>query len=97
MRRRHKKGTGIGIIAFVVLILCGIVTSRKFDLDQQSVKAERKIEDLNAKIKEQNDRAADIKNQEAYVQTPKYIEDIARDKLGLVDKDDVIFKAQDSK
>lgn len=97
MRRRYKNGTGIGIIAFVVLILCGIVTYRKIDLDVQGAKAESRIVELKAQIVDQEDREQEIKDYKAYVQTKRYIKDVARDKLGLVDKDDVIFEAKDKK
>jgi cell division protein DivIC len=95
MRRRYKSRTGIGIVAFVVLILCGIVSYRKIGLEKESDEAELKIKRLQAQIQEQEDRATDIKNKEAYVQTKKYIEDIARDKLGLVYDDEIIFEPQD--
>lgn len=97
MRRRYKNGTGIGVIAFVVLILFGIVSYRKIDLDVSSAKAETRIEELKAQIGEQKDRAQEIKEYKAYVQTKRYIKDVAREKLGLVDKEDIIFEAKDKK
>lgn len=50
LRRRYKKGTGIGIIVFVVLILFGIIAYKKIDLEKRSVQAKQKIEILNAQI-----------------------------------------------
>lgn len=95
MRISSKKRTGIGVIAFVVLILCGIVSYRRISLEEENAEAKLKIERLENKIKEQEERATDIKNMEAYVQTKKYIEEIAREKLGLVYKDEIIFKAEE--
>ncbi len=95
MRRSHKKGTGIGIIAFVVLILFGIVAFRKIDLEKQSVQAKQKIEELDAQIAEEKERTEEIKNLEAYVHTKRYIEDVAREKLGLVYKDEIILKQEE--
>ena len=95
MRRSHKKGTGIGIIAFVVLILFGIVAFRKIDLEKQSVQAKQKIEELDAQIAEEKERTEEIKNLEAYVHTKRYIEDMAREKLGLVYKDEIILKQEE--
>ncbi len=95
MKRSYKKGTGIGIIAFVVLILFGIVAFRKIDLEKQSVQAKQKIEELDAQIAEEKERTEEIKNLEAYVHTKRYIEDMAREKLGLVYKDEIILKQEE--
>ncbi len=95
MKRSYKKGTGIGIIAFVVLILFGIVAFRKIDLEKRSVQAKQKIEELDAQIAEEKERTEEIKNLEAYVHTKRYIEDVAREKLGLVYKDEIILKQEE--
>ncbi len=95
MKRSYKKGTGIGIIAFVVLILFGIVAFRKIDLEKRSVQAKQKIEELDAQIAEEKERTEEIKNLEAYVHTKRYIEDMAREKLGLVYKDEIILKQEE--
>jgi cell division protein DivIC len=95
LKRSYKKGTGIGIIAFVVLILFGIVAFRKIDLEKQSVQAKQKIEELDAQIAEEKERTEEIKNLEAYVHTKRYIEDVAREKLGLVYKDEIILKQEE--
>lgn len=94
MRRSYKKRTGIGIIVFVVLMICGIVSYRKIDLEKQSDKYTQEIDKLDAQIEEQKERATDIKNMEVYVQTKHYIEDIAREKLGLVYEYEVLFKRE---
>jgi cell division protein DivIC len=95
MRRRYKKGTGIGVIAFVVLILCGIVTYRRIGLEERSAKDGIVIDRLQEQLDEQDERALDLDNLKAYVQTKQYIEDIAREKLGLVYKDEIIIKKED--
>lgn len=95
MRRRYKKGTGIGIISFVVLILCGIVTYSRIGLTEERSKNEVTIQRLQQQIDKQDERALEIDNYRIYVNSNQYIEDIARDKLGLVYKDEVIFKEKD--
>ncbi|MDF2944787.1 MAG: hypothetical protein K0S01_3645 [Herbinix sp.] len=94
MRRRQKKRTGIGVIALVVLILCGIVSYRRISLVDESKEAKLTIGRLEAQIEEQKERTIDINNMKAYVQSKRYIEDTAREKLGLVYKDEYIFKQE---
>ncbi|MGB4661610.1 MAG: septum formation initiator family protein [Mobilitalea sp.] len=95
MKRSNSKKTGIGIIAFVVLMLFATVTYRRIGLEEESNKAELTIEQLQAQIAEEEDRATDISNMKAYAQTKQYIEDMARDKLGLVYKDEILFQPEE--
>jgi len=93
--KRRKSRTGIGIIAFVVLILFGIVSYRRIGLEERSEEDSLKIARLDAQIQDQKERAVDIENMKAYVQTKKYIEEMAREKLGLVYEDEIIFQAEE--
>lgn len=95
MRRNKKKKTGIGIISFVVLIIFGIVSYRKVGLEALGANYEQKKVKLEAQIKEQEERTTNIENLEVYVQTKRYIEDIAREKLGLVYDYEIIFKPEE--
>ena len=51
---------------------------------------------LEKQISDEEERKIDIKNLEAYVQTKGYIEEVARDQLGLVYEDEIIFKEDDN-
>jgi len=95
MRRRKKNRTGLGIIAVVVLIFCAIVSYSRIGLQDRYKEAQITLDRLNEKIALQEERELEISNLRAYVQTKQYIEDIARDKLGLVYKDEIIFEAED--
>ena len=95
MRRNSKKRTGIGIIVFTVMILFGIVAYGRVGLAEREEQAALKIKRLQAEIQEQNERAIDINNLKAYVQTKRYIEDMAREKLGLVYPDEIIFRKEE--
>ncbi len=95
MRRRSKNGTGVGVIAFVVLILFAIVSYKRISLEERKDTAEIKISRLQAQIDEEEERTTEINNLKARVQTKSYIEEIARDKLGLVYPDEYIFKREE--
>ncbi|MDF2485785.1 MAG: hypothetical protein K0R46_1953 [Herbinix sp.] len=95
MRRSYKKRTGIGIIAFVVLILCAIVSYRRISLGQENNEAGITINRLEARMQEEQERKEEIAEFKAFTKTDKYIEDMARDKLGLVYEDDIIFEPEE--
>lgn len=95
MRKRRKNSTGFGIIAIVVIIFAAIVSYSRVGLQERYDEAEVKIDRLQEKINEQQERALDISNLKAYVQTKAYIEEMAREKLGLVYPDEIIFTPED--
>jgi cell division protein FtsB len=95
--RRRKKRTGIGLIAFFVLSICGIVAYKKIGLEAERDSLMMKKSNLEARIREEEERRTDIKNYEAYVQTKKYIEEIAREKLGLVYDYEILFEKEEKK
>ena len=92
--KRNNKGTGTGIIVFVVLCFLGIVALGKIKLDDKKKDLDITVKVLETRINEERERSAEIKNLEAYVQTKKYIEQIAREKLGLVYDYEIIFKEE---
>ncbi len=93
--RRRKTRTGIGIIAFVVLNICGIVAYGKIDLEKRVSSLSDKKSRLETRIQEETDRKTDISNYEAYVQTKRYIEEIARQKLGLVYEFEILLERKE--
>lgn len=93
-RRNRKNKNGTGIIVFVVLCIFGIVAFGKVKLEDRKNDLDIEIKDLEVQIAKEEERAVDIRNLEAYVQTKKYIEEIAREKLGLVYEYEIIFKEE---
>lgn len=93
---KHKKRrTGIGTIVVVVLLICSIVSFKRFSLDLEREQSEKRRNEVRTAIKEEQERTDEIDNYKAYVQTKKYVEEIAREKLGLVYEDEIIFKSED--
>lgn len=94
-RRRRKNRTGYGIIAFVVLLLFAVLSYNRVGLAHEldeNIKTEARLDE---QIQEQKERAQDIKERITYVQSREYIEEIARKKLGLVYKDEIIFEKKE--
>ena len=50
-------------------------------------------ENLRAQVEEEKKRAEDLEEERVYVQTKQYIEKVAKEKLGLVNPDEIILKA----
>ncbi len=94
-RRRSQNRAGILLASFVVLILVSVVSIKSISLVKKVKEYETKEAALQVQIDEEVARADEIAEFERYTQTRKYIEDTAKDKLGLVYPGEIIFKNQD--
>ena len=54
-------------------------------------------ENLEAQVKAEEERAARLEEQRVYVQTKEYIEKVAKEKLGLVNRGEVILKPSEKR
>lgn len=79
----------------MVLLICGIVTYKRQELNTANAESQARITELKQEIADEKDKSKDIQEKKAYMQTKKYIEDMAREKLGLVYKDEIIFKSEE--
>ena len=90
-----KREKGILVITLAVLALFAVLFSRGLELKKQKAELQNRVEILKAKEQTAYERTAELKEFRSYMSTLQYIEDLAREKLGLVYKDEVIFKEKD--
>ena len=82
----------------MLLVVAVVVTFASFkavSLHEKSAELAITERQLQAEITEAKELAADLQNREKYMQTKKYVEDEAKNKLGLVYPDEVIFQPQE--
>lgn len=94
-RRRQKRKTGIGFLLFLVLAIFGTINIAKARLDDQRATLLVRQQELEQRIADAKEESSNIEELDAYVQTKKFIEETAREKLKLVYPDDILFKAED--
>ncbi|MDE7313504.1 MAG: septum formation initiator family protein [Eubacterium sp.] len=89
---RKANRTGKMCVTLIVLAMIGVMSVQIVNLykkDQQLIAQEALLE----KQKEgELARQQEIEEYEAYTKTQEYIEEVAKSKLGLVYKDEIIFK-----
>ena len=93
--KKKKSRVGLKIIAVVVLLICVVVTYNRIQLHleyKELVKEQQKIE---LKIAKEEERSVELEEQKKYMQTKKFVEDVAREVLGLVYPDEIILKRSD--
>lgn len=92
MRSYRKKRITFYIIALTVLIICAVVSYSRYSLDRQYEKLQEQKASLELSIAEEAERSKEIEEYSVYVKTKKFIEDVARNVLGLTSPDDVLIK-----
>ena len=72
-----------------------VVAIKSLELRQKLVAYQEKEQLLMEQIEQEKVREKEIEEYEKYTQTKKYIEEVAKDKLGLVHDNEIIFREAD--
>lgn len=91
-----SRATVLGVL-LVALALCTTLTYKQSELKAQGKEYTSQLQELKKQKKALKKEKEDLKDFKEYVKTDEYIEEVARDKLGLVYKDEVIFEPEDKK
>ena len=91
-RRSQDHKRSVLAISAVVLLLTVMVSANSMTLKNREYQAQET--ELKEQIQAEKDRSKEIKELDKYVGTDKYVEDVAKEKLGLVHNNEIIFKAK---
>lgn len=95
-RRQERKRTyksGMIAVFLVVLLLFVVVMFESRRLKVKNNEYHTRIEALQVQLDSQNNIRSELKEYGKYTKTKKYVEEVAREKLGLVYPDEIIFKS----
>lgn len=91
-RKKRQNKFGMFLVTSVIVMMLVVVSVKSVELKQKLSTYEAKENVLKEQIAEEEKRTEEIEEYEKYTQTKKYIEEVAKDKLGLVHDDEIIFK-----
>nr|WP_077612608.1 septum formation initiator family protein [Clostridium sp. Marseille-P2415] len=93
-KRKDKWGNRMALIGitFVVFSLAVIVTLKGVTLKEKEQEYRLRLENLQAQVDKEQERAKELEEYRVYVQTKQYIEEVAKQKLGLVNPDEILLK-----
>lgn len=94
-RGRRKRRTSLYLVMLVVGIFLATLVIQGAGLQADCRKLTAEKSQLEQKKKNLEKEQQKIKEKEKYMQTDKYIEDMAREKFGLVYDNEIIFKPAD--
>ena len=89
-RKTHNRASMI-LITVVVIVMTIIVGYSVHEMRAELKEKDEKIESLNQQIADEEKRKEEIKNYKQYVERDEFVEDTAREKLGLVYEDEIVF------
>ena len=87
-RKRHQNRFSMFLVTLVVLMIMVVVAVRSVELQQ-------KIAGYDTQIEAEQTRAEQIEEFGKYTQTKAYVEEVAKDKLGLVYEGEILFQEDD--
>lgn len=90
-RLRKHKASVLGISGVIVLLVA-VVSVSSISLRAKNQSYIEQEAELEAQIQEEKERTEEIEQMEDYVGTDEYVEQTARDKLGLIYENETIFK-----
>ena len=92
--KKRKSQTRIAMVSitFVVGILFVGMMGKSMNLQNQLSSYDSQISDLDRQIEEEEGRTTEIDDLKEYMETDGYVEETAREKLGLVKENEIVFK-----
>ena len=94
-RKRSDKYEGVFAVLTVsaaIVCMAVIVNFKVSALEEKNAAYTSRLNVLEQQLQEEEDRAQELEESRLYVQTKQYIEKIAKEKLGLVNPDEIILK-----
>ena len=90
---RHNR-LSMFLAALVVVILMIAVSVNAMSLNRRLADNRKRAVQLKKEIQTEQQRAADIEEYRRYTSTDAYIEEVAREKLGLIYEGETVFKEE---
>lgn len=91
-RKKRQNKTGMLLVTTVVVMMLVVVMVKSVELREKREAYMAREEALMLEIEAEKARTEKIEEYEKYTQTKKYVEEIAKNKLGLVYEGEIIFK-----
>lgn len=92
-RKKRQNKIGMASVALVVLVVLAVLSVKSVELNNRREEYLKTKTEYENKIAEEQERTQKLEEYEKYTKTAKYVEEIAKEKLGLVYEDEIIFKS----
>ncbi len=83
----------MSVVTFIVVVIVGIFSFRTIGMKREAESYEKELAKLEQQYEDEVDRSRELEEKEKYMQTKKFVEEYAQEKLGLVYDNQIIFKS----
>lgn len=91
-RKRHQNRFSMFLVSLVVVMIMIVVAVQSVDLQQKIDAKTAELQQLENQIEDEKQRSVEIEEFAKEVKTKGYIENVAREKLGLIYEGEIMFK-----
>ena len=93
--RKKQSKICTSIIIFSIILLAASVFVKSMSLMEQKEELEVQAAELTSQIEDAREEYAELEEKEEYMKTKKYVEDVARNQLGLVYPDEIVIRPEE--
>ncbi len=94
-KRRLRNRLGMFAITLVTIVLLGVFLMQGRLLKTRIAQLEEQETALTRQIEEETQRTEEIEETKKHLQTDEYAEEIARNRLGLVKENEIVFREEE--
>lgn len=95
VRKKRQNGFSVALVIMVIVMLMIVITFGRIELQKRQEEYTLKEQQLQEQIEAEVQRSEEIEEYRKYTKTQKYVEEVAKEKLGLVNENEIIFKSED--
>lgn len=93
-KRTRNNYLGMIMIAVIVLVLLGWMLMESRDLRNRLAINNARVSELQLSLENETARTEEIDELKEYMQTDEFAEEVARERLGLVKENEIVFKEE---
>ena len=94
VEKQKRNIWGMVLITVIVLLMIFIMLYQKKKIVDTMASYDVRYETLQKSIKEEKKHAKEIEKEKEYMQSDEYIAQVAREKLGLVKDNEIVFEEE---
>lgn len=96
-QKKRQNRLGMFCVFMVLAMLMAVLVFKSVELKKSCNEYEQREATLNRQIEEEQKRTEKLEKYEKYTKTDKFVEEFAKEKLGLVYENEILFRSDDSK
>ena len=93
-RKKRQNRLGMICVTIVMLIFVVVILFKGHELREKQAAYIEKEEALQAQIDNEKERTEELVEYEKYTKTTKFVEEVAKEKLGLVYDNEILFRSE---